>query len=113
MSVVVIDTNVLLVANGAAPQMSDACRLECLTRLEKITASETVVIDAQFFILGEYQHKLDPNQRPPGPGDAFVRHVLVNMANPTYVAQVNLTPTNAEGTDFQEFPKDEALRSAF
>jgi hypothetical protein len=113
MSAVVIDTNVLLVANGAAPQMSDACRLACMQRLEKTKASEAVAIDRQYFILGEYQRKLNPNQRPPGPGDAFVRHVLQNMANAAHVAQVDLTPTNVERTNFREFPDDEELRKAF
>ena len=113
MSAIVFDTNVLLVANGAARQMSDACRLICMARLEKARSTEAVVVDGRFFILGEYQHKLDPKRRPPGPGDRFVLHLLQNMANATRVAQVNLTATNSEGTDFLEFPDDPELRDAF
>lgn len=113
MSAIVIDTNVLLVANGAAQQMSGACRLECMQRLEKARTSEAVVLDRQFIVLGEYQHRLDPNRRPPGPGDFFVRHLLQNMANVAHVAQVDLTPTNPEKTDFREFPDDDELRRAF
>lgn len=113
MSAIVIDTNVLLVANGAARQMSDSCRLKCMERLEHACASEAVVVDRQFLILGEYQNKLDPYRRPPGPGDAFVRHLLQNMSNSNFVAPVDLTPTNPEQTNFREFPNDEGLRATF
>jgi hypothetical protein len=113
MSTIVLDTNVLLVANGAAHQMSDACRLACMARLAQARASDAVVVDRQYFILGEYQNGLDPNKRPPGPGDAFLRHLLQNVANSTHVVQVELTPTNPERTDFREFPNDEELCKAF
>lgn len=113
MSAIVIDTNVLLVANGLAPQMEDPCRLECLSRLEKARRSESVVMDRQNLILDEYHNKLDPNQRPPGPGDAFLRHLLQNMGNVRYVAQVDLTAINREKTDFREFPDDQSLRDEF
>lgn len=113
MSTVVVDTNVLLVANGMAAQMSDCCRISCLERLALARDSESVVVDRQFMILGEYQNKLNPNRRPPGPGDAFVKHVLQNMGCPERVSLVNLTPTNPERTDFAEFPDDEGLRHAF
>lgn len=113
MSTVVIDTNVLLVANGLAAQMSDACRVSCMARLDKARAFEAVVVDRQYLILGEYQRKLNPNRRPPGPGDAFLRHLLQNMATIRHVASVNLTATNREQTDFLEFPNDQALRDAF
>jgi hypothetical protein len=113
MSTVVVDTNVLLVANGMAAQMSDGCRLKCLERLQRAHDGEAVVVDRQFLILGEYQNKLIPNRRPPGPGDAFVRYLLQNMANATRVAPVNLTPTNNAKTEFAEFPKDAELHRAF
>jgi CheY-like chemotaxis protein len=113
MSAIVIDTNVLLVANGLAPQMSEGCRLVCLARLEEARSSDAIVIDLQYLILGEYQRKLDPNRRPPGPGDTFLRHVLQNMGTIRHVTTVSLTATNADQTDFQEFPDDEYLRKAF
>jgi hypothetical protein len=113
MPAIVIDTNVLLVANGIAPQMSDKCRIACIDRLAKAKGSESVVIDQQFLILGEYHHKMNPYRHPPGPGDAFLRHLLQNMNSVAHVAAVNLTPTNAENTDFEEFPEDEELRADF
>jgi hypothetical protein len=113
MSAIVIDTNVLLVANGLTPHMGDECRLECLSRLEKARSSESVVVDRQNLILDEYHHKLDPNRRPPGPGDAFLRHLLQNMGNTRHVATIDLTAINQEKTDFSEFPDDQTLRNTF
>lgn len=113
MSAIIIDTNVLLVANGLASQMSKRCQLACIDRLEKARTSETVVVDQQYLILSEYHHKLNPNRRPPGPGDAFLRHILQNMATVRFVSSVNLTATNIEQTDFMEFPDDPDLREAF
>ncbi len=109
----VVDTNVLIVANGMALHMSDRCRTRCIDRLAKSRDSERVVIDELYLILGEYQNKLNPNKRPPGPGEAFVKYLLQNMANPTRVSLVKLTPTNREQTDFSEFPNDADLRQAF
>jgi hypothetical protein len=109
----VVDTNVLLTANGMATQMSELCRIKCLNQLEQLRSNGTVVVDRQFLILGEYQNKLDPNRRPPGPGDAFVKHLLQNMSNSARVAQVTLTPTDSLRTDFKEFPDDTLLRNAF
>ena len=113
MSAIVIDTNVLLVASGLAKQMSDACLKVCYERLERARDSEQVVVDKQFLILGEYQHKLDSRRRPPRPGDAFVLHILQNMANPAKVSTVNLTPTNQAKTTFAEFPRDADLEAVF
>ena len=114
MSAVVVDTNVLLLANGMATQMSDDCRLKCIERLGRVRDGEAVVVDGQFLILGEYQNKLSPNRRPPGPGDAFVKYVLQNMANATRVSPVDLTPADSAKTEFAEFPQEDAeLRQAF
>ena len=113
MSAIVIDTNVLVVANGLAPQMSGECKIQCLDRLAVAKDREAIVVDRQYIILGEYQNKLNPNRRPPGPGDAFVKHILQNMKSNKRVALVDLTSTNQEQTDFAEFPADEALRAAF
>lgn len=61
MSATVIDTNVLLVANGSHSDVSEACRTECITRLRDQQKSITV-IDNKGRILREYQNKTRPNQ---------------------------------------------------
>ncbi|WP_196780180.1 hypothetical protein [Aeromonas hydrophila] len=53
----VIDTNVLLVANGLHGDVSGACVEECVKRLEAMDRTGITVIDDGFRILGEYLHK--------------------------------------------------------
>ena len=113
MSAVVIDTNILLVADGQANHMSPACKIECLNRLERTKASEQVVLDYQRLILEEYGHKLDPSKRPPSAGTAFLKWLLVNQCNPKHSAMINLTPLRDDPTRFAEFPRDAALEAAF
>lgn len=109
MAEVVIDTNVLLVASrrhdGASPQ----CVLACADRLQRVQRSEQVVIDDGFRILGEYQNKLDPNKGK-GVGEAFLKWLLQNQANPSRVRRVALTERAAD--DYTEFP-DQALAAGF
>ena len=52
-----IDTNVLLVANGQHVDVSPECVEECIHRLKAIEKSGVIVIDDGYRILGEYLHK--------------------------------------------------------
>lgn len=113
MRAIVIDTNILLVADGQARQMSPACRIECLDRLEMTKCAERVVLDDRRLILEEYGHKLNPSKRPPSPGGLFLKWLLVNQSNPKHTACVPLTPLNPEQTRFKEFPPDPELEAAF
>jgi hypothetical protein len=113
MSTIVIDTNILLVADGQANHMSPACKIECLNRLENAKTNEQVVLDNTRLIIGEYGNKLNPSKRPPSPGGAFLKWLLVNQCNPNHSAMINLTPLNPEETRFAEFPNDPCLEAAF
>lgn len=113
MSAVVIDTNVLLVADGQANQMSLTCKVECVNRLGNARSNEQVVLDGKRMILLEYGNKLNPSKRPPSPGAAFLKWLLVNQGNPRHMAIVNLTPLDKEQTRFAEFPADSGLEAAF
>lgn len=53
----VIDTNVLLVANGQHADVSEDCVIACVTRLQSIQQSGVVVIDDGYRLVGEYRHK--------------------------------------------------------
>ena len=75
MTAIVIDTNVLLVADGKAPQMSDACRTMCEDRLRRVQAKEQVVLDSDQFILSEYHNKLSPYKSPTY-GSAYLKWLL-------------------------------------
>lgn len=71
----VIDTNVLLVANGQHNDVSEDCAAECARRLDTIQRQGVVIVDDGFHILGEYLHKTRPNQ-PKGVGDSFLKWLL-------------------------------------
>jgi hypothetical protein len=109
MAEVVIDTNVLRVASQHHQDVSPLCVLACIERLQHIQAKDCVVIDAAFHILGEYQRRLDANKGK-GVGEAFLKWLLQNQANPNRVQRVALTE-HAEN-DYAEFP-DPALAAEF
>lgn len=97
----VVDTNVLLVANGQHHDVSPACVATCVAHLQAMQAHGTVVIDSGHRILGEYLHKTQAN-RPRGVGDLFLKWLLRNEANRHRVEQVPLSETGENR--FAEFP---------
>ena len=109
MPAAVIDTNVLLVANGSHADVSDACRAECVRRLLAQQKSSVTVIDDGYRILSEYQIKTRPNQ-PKGVGDAFLKWLLQNQGNAVRVHHVAISEISKDV--FAEFP-DAALQPKF
>ena len=114
MTKVVIDTNVLLVANEQHTDVSPDCIVTCTQRLLDIQKSDTVIIDDEFRIIGEYLHKTEPNQskpnRPKGVGDVFLKWLLRNQGNSRHVESVHIT--EAATDHFAEFP-DQSLQPVF
>jgi len=113
MIVAIVDTNVPVVANGRAEQVSIECVLACTKQLQQITQQGRLILDNQWHILREYMRHLSPSGQP-GVGDAFLKWVFNNIANPACVETVSITPANPadpDGTDFQEFPDDPVLAS--
>ncbi|HNJ85363.1 MAG TPA: hypothetical protein PKU92_02110, partial [Agitococcus sp.] len=86
MNKLVIDTNVLLVANEQHHDVSDECIEECIRRLRTIQESGITIIDDGYRILGEYQHKTRLNP-PKGVGDVFLKWLL---RNPQRIESVSL-----------------------
>ena len=109
MDKVVIDTNVLLVANQQHAEVSAECVASCIERLQGIQSSGIVVIDDSFIILGEYQNKTAINP-PRGVGDVFLKWLLRNMGNPARVEMVSVTQTAIDV--YAEFP-DQSLQADF
>lgn len=105
----VIDTNVLLVANGMHADVSTQCVIECVQHLQDMQKSGVTVIDNGFRILGEYQNKTKINP-PKGVGDVYLKWLLREAGNPTRVEQVSLT--EVANNEFSEFP-DAALQAHF
>lgn len=100
-----IDTNVPLAANGKS-DAGPGCVLAAVQRLMQLRAGETLVLDAGFLILKEYQNKLSPTGQP-GVGDAFLLWAWRNHTNPQHCNLVALEL--AEDGGFSAFPADPKL----
>ena len=103
---VVVDTNVVVVANGRSEQASADCVEICGERLEEIMHGEVkLVLDNRWIILGEYMQNL----RSSGVdvGDRFLGWILVNKDERCDL--VSITPVNGSENEFEEFPDDLAL----
>lgn len=96
----VIDTNVLLVANGQHSEVSEDCVIACVNRLLSMQQRGITVIDDGYRILGEYQHKTSLNP-PKGVGDVFLKWLL-RQASSAQVERVTLNENSANC--FDEFP---------
>ena len=108
MGAVVIDTNVMVVANGrtAAPQATQECVHRCQERLAEILrSSEKILLDDNKRIIQEYKNNL--NERGRGLGDRFWQELARRMWNSEIVITVPITPLAGNGTDFEEFPNDD------
>jgi hypothetical protein len=95
MSATVVDTNVILVANGAHAAVSGECIASCALALQKLMNNGVVVIDNGYLILNEYQNKTSP-RKGKGAGDVFLKWLL-NGINSRTCQATNLT--NSSGFD--------------
>lgn len=104
----VIDTNVILVANGQHADVSSGCTAACAQRLYDVKQTGRVAIDNAYKILLEYQRKTTPSIGK-GAGDAFLKWLLQNASNPQRCDQVALT--EHDDRRFESFPDDPRLES--
>ncbi|WP_374317130.1 hypothetical protein [Aquabacterium sp.] len=104
----IVDTNVILVANGQHPAVTQACRACCIAWLQRIMKEGRVALDDAYLIMTEYQHKTHTSTGD-GVGDQFVRWVLHEFDNPARVDQVRIDPDEWKG--FAAFPADQRLVS--
>lgn len=102
----VVDTNVILVANGQHPGVSPDCVKRCAHWLEGLMASGRVALDDAFEIVREYEHKTHASDGQ-GAGDAFLRWVLHHLDNPARCDLVKITPDANRG--YLAFPDDPRL----
>lgn len=105
-SVLVIDTNVLLVANKQHEGVSARCIISCVEALDMIRKSGVVVLDDAYEILREYSLKTTPNTGN-RVGDVFLKWLYQNLGNPKNVERIHIEP-HAEKV-YEDFPNDDAL----
>ncbi len=97
----VIDTNVLRVAAGQHADVSPACVMACVQRLQAMQATGVTVIDDGYRILNEYLR--NPSlTRTNEVGGQFLKWLLRHTGNAARVEQVALTERAADC--FAEFP---------
>lgn len=102
---VVIDTNVLVVANGVDDEARARCQLACIEALERARGGRIAIDDAQR-ILDEYRTYCSFRGQP-GVGDAFFRWLWNQQGNAERCLAVAITPHEQRG--FAEFPADGRL----
>ncbi len=114
----VVDTNVILVANGQHEHVSVACQQRCAHWLQGLMAQGRIALDSGFEILREYQHKTQlqalPDAMPPTGeavkdrvGDAFVRWALHHVNDAARCDLIDLEPDASKG--WRSFPDDPRL----
>jgi hypothetical protein len=97
----IVDTNVILVANGQHENVEPDCVSTCALALQDLMKNGKLALDGGYLILNEYQNKTQP-KKGNRPGDAFVKWALQNSGNPTRCDQVEL---QAHATrKFESFP---------
>ncbi len=103
---VVIDTNVLVVANNAADHATPNCTCASIDALLAIRDQEVVVVDESGLIIAEYRRHASPEGQP-GVGDEFLKYLIDNRGNEERCKQVRIVPL--DGDSFAEFPDDPTL----
>lgn len=104
----IIDTNVILVANGQHQDVSPGCVAACALALQNIMKNGRIALDDGFRILNEYQNKTSP-RRGKGPGDVFIKWSLQNNANHAKCDLVSLREHKTRS--FESFPDDTDLEN--
>ncbi len=99
----VVDTNVLVAANGVGTHADADCQLACVEELRRLASNGIVCIDDQYLILGEYQQRVRMRKGQDGPGTVFFKRVCRTMGDRRRVRITPVTlrdPNDREGRDF-------------
>lgn len=110
MNAFIVDTNVIIAANGGAPHASQKDVERCQERIKQILYEhETSLVDDGWRILNEYKKHVNLETRK-GIGDIYVKTLLQNLnRSPAICTMVRITPISGSDTDFKEFPTIKAL----
>lgn len=105
MSLHVIDTNVLVIADGRANHVSDLCQTDCIQFLADARSAGHILVDDRHLILGEYLNQLRHGGQS-GAGWAFYKwlhdHRNVRML------MVHITPIPGPDENYEQFPPNES-----
>lgn len=100
----VVDTNVVMVANGAHDAASEDCVASSARALHVLMTNGHVFVDDGGRIVDEYKGNLNAWARQPGPGNGFLRWILTHEWGGQKVTRVAITPKDEDPADFHELP---------
>jgi hypothetical protein len=104
----VVDTNVVVTANGKSSNGAD-CEQACLDAVLEITDhGARLAIDDGWRIIKEYRENLDSRGQR-SVARTFLKWVFTNHHNPQRCVRVAITPRGPGAEDFQEFPSHQGL----
>ena len=108
--IVVVDTNVAVVANGHKSEQASAdCIRACAVRLGKLIQEDQLLIDDQWEIIKEYINNLSKSDSPIG--NAFLKWVLDNRFTGR-IEYVSITRSYGDKPIFKEFPDIPSLKTS-
>lgn len=106
MPLVVVDTNVAIVANGNEATHADLnCQLACVERLESLVSCGTVAVDEGRLIEKEYSRYFCRSGRP-GVGDVFFKFLMDFQYCMQRVHRVPISPSDDDSRGFEELPEN-------
>lgn len=105
----IIDTNVLITANGDYPKANYKDIFQCQRFLLDMRKN-LISIDSLGLIFKEYFNQVRRSGQP-GMGDAFAKWLWDNQGYISKCELVEITPDIEGGRGFKEFPTDERLKN--
>jgi hypothetical protein len=96
----VVDTNVVMTADGRNAIASEACRAASGRALQGVMNGGHLFVDDRGLIVKEYLGNVQTRQ--PTLGSTFLKWVLNNQWHPRRVSRVSVTPTPGAATEFAE-----------
>ena len=112
MTDVVIDTNVIVVADNGHSECGADCLSACIDRLERVKKFETVVVDEGFQIISEYLRQVCTSGKAKTPGGEFLKWLMHNLSNADHCLKIKLNQTghglfSESPAGFHGFDKDD------
>ncbi len=108
MKAVIVETNVIAVANELADHADPVCSLACINALQTVHQKRKIVIDSGSLFFDEY-FRYASRSGQPRLGDLFVKWLWDNQANVRRCERVSITASVNDPNDFVEFPDDPSL----
>ena len=106
----VVDTNVLISANGRCTHADLECQLACVRAIDEIRSNGVVALDRTGLILREYADHCNYSGRP-GVGDVFFKYTFDNQYTDSRMNLVVIKQIDDPERGFQELPQNTLDRS--